>query len=96
MTRACGRNGVPAATAMPGTGPTICLPEDDRAAIEEYFILPWSEHASFLEALAKAPMPQWLGPLGAIKFLAEAPGHPEDRKEDADFCNAYGLGGCRT
>jgi len=67
-------------------------PVEDAVAIEEHFIRPWSEHARFLAATADGPVPRWLGPNGARKFLAEAPGAPQDRQEDIDFCNAYGLG----
>jgi hypothetical protein len=67
-------------------------PAEDAAAIEEHFIRPWSEHARFLAAMADAPVPRWFGPAGTRRFLAEAPGAPQDREEDIDFCNAYGLG----
>ncbi|HUC13342.1 MAG TPA: hypothetical protein VMS00_02720 [Acidimicrobiales bacterium] len=67
-------------------------PPDDAAAIEEHFIRPWSEYAKFLEAMAGTRVPRWLGPSGTRRFLAEAPGAPQDREEDIDFCNAYGLG----
>lgn len=67
-------------------------PAEDAVAIEEHFIRPWSEHARFLAAMADAHVPRWLGPSGTRRFLAEAPGAPQDRQEDIDFCNAYGLG----
>ena len=67
-------------------------PAEDAAAIEEHFIRPWSEHASFLAAIAVTPVPRWLATAGTRRFLAEAPGAPEDHEEDIDFCNAYGLG----
>ncbi len=67
-------------------------PAEDAVAIEEHFVRPWSEHARFLAAMADARIPRWLGPSGTRRFLAEAPGAPQDREEDIDFCNAYGLG----
>lgn len=67
-------------------------PAEDAVAIEEHFIRPWSEHARFLAAMADARIPRWLGPSGTRRFLAEAPGAPQDREEDIDFCNEYGLG----
>ena len=67
-------------------------PAEDAVAIEEHFIRPWSEHARFLAAMADARVPRWLGPSGTRRFLAEAPGAPQDREEDIDFCNVYGLG----
>ena len=71
-------------------------PEPDREALEEHFILPWSEHARFLEAMADAPTPRWLGSLGAINYVFEAPGSPRHRPEDVEFCRAHGLDGCRA
>jgi hypothetical protein len=67
-------------------------PAEDAAEIEEHFIRPWSEYATFLAAMADGPVPRWLSPNATRKFLAEAPGAPRDREEDIDFCNAYGLG----
>jgi hypothetical protein len=67
-------------------------PPEDAVAIEEHFIRPWSEHARFLTTMAGSRVPPWLGPSATLRFLAEAPGAPQDREEDIDFCNDYGLG----
>jgi hypothetical protein len=61
---------------------------EDRDAIEQHFLRPWSELADYLESLVKAPGTWWLGVKGAFALLEAG---PPDRPEDIDFCVAYGL-----
>jgi hypothetical protein len=63
-------------------------PPEDRDAIEEHFLRPWSELADYLEGLANGPGTWWLSVKGAFRLLESG---PQDRQEDIDFCVAYGL-----
>ena len=63
-------------------------PPEDRDAIEEHFLRPWSELADYLEGLTNAPGTWWLSVKGAFRLLESG---PQDRQEDIDFCVAYGL-----
>ena len=63
-------------------------PPADRADIERHFLRPWSELADYLEGLLVAPRTKWLSAKGALKMLE---GGPRERREDMEFCVAYGL-----
>jgi hypothetical protein len=63
-------------------------PPDDRLALEEHFLRPWSELADYLEGLVVSAGTRWLSANGAIELLE---GGPPERPEDVAFCIAYGL-----
>jgi len=63
-------------------------PPADRLALEQHFLRPWSELADYLEGLVSAAGTRWLSANGAIELLE---GGPPERREDVEFCIAYGL-----
>ena len=48
-------------------------PPEDRDAIEEHFLRPWSELADYLEGLTNAPGTWWLSVKGAFRLLESGP-----------------------
>lgn len=63
-------------------------PPDDRRALEQHFLRPWSELADHLENLVVAPETRWMSANAALKLLESG---PPERQDDIDFCIAYGL-----
>ena len=63
-------------------------PAEDRRDLEVHFLRPWSELARYVEGLLGAPGARWISANGAIKLLE---GGPPERREDIEFCIAYGL-----